>query len=615
MRLTNKLRNVDIEPRSRFIYLLKSMFGLSVILVCFSFSWASPIQKRTFTFQELNLLSEDLLLKGVGPKQDFYIPTLPQLESGTVRLKILTAPYLREDSTITFLIDDIPYKTYKLNELPPEVDIPIYRKKNRDFMKVSLLGNFRISNNICEDVFSDRIYLIIKKDSQVEFRYTSYKNIREFLLDYDNIYCTNDPRVIPFAYQFCKQSPIPCKFKWTQEPSCKSIKLSSGNELELKNNTLYIPLQSVVALEEGVFVPYLFGSPQDIKSAQRQIEEPYSELSLRDLGLKTVSVEGAGNISYTIPLDTSKMGGLPDRLYLKLHIAHTPIPKKDRAELRIYLNSELMNAYPLEGSGKKSFHIEIPTQGLKYGTNYISINMVLFGGSSESCSGTIVNSVLTVFEDSYFYWNSLRNNPKSISDFLRSLNGYVALVVKDQNFYPYVLKFLSELSLYNKNIKSVDINPEDLSKYDFVISFVSPTDTKGNIIDLSKGDFEIVNPLTQKIIFSSVPSEYFSVITLNEFEGKPALVFSYYEQYSGIEPLFLYSLRDMLELSGNTAIASENFIASYEVGKKLRVEYKSQKDFRYYWNKYKIWIVLLLAVPITLFLSYVYRRLTRRSIT
>jgi hypothetical protein len=614
MRLTKKLRNVDRELRGRFIYLLKRIFGLSVIFVCLSFSWASPIQKRIFTFQELNLLSQDLLLKGVGPKQDFYIPTLPQLESGKVRLKILTAPYLREESTITFLIDDIPYKTYKVNELPPEVEIPIYRKNNRDFMKVSLSGNLRISNNICEDTFSDRIYLIIKKDSQVEFEYTSYKNIREFLLDYDNIYCTNDPRVIPFAYQFCKQSPIPCKFQWTQEPSCKSIKFSSGNDLELKNNTLYIPLQGVVALEEDVFVPYLFGSSQNVKSAQRQIKELSSELSLRDLGLKTVSVEGAGKIGYTIPLDTSKMGGLPDRLYLKLHIAHTPIPKGDHAELRIYLNSELINAYPLDGSGGKSFDIGIPTQGLKYGANYISIDMVLFG-SSDDCLGTIVHSALTVFEDSYFYWNSLRNNPKSISDFLSSLHGYVALVVKDRNFYPYILKFLSELSLYNKNIKSIDINPEDLSKYDFVIYFVSPTDTKGNIIDLSKGDFEIVNPLTQKIIFSSSPSESFSVITLNKFEGKPALVFSYYEQYSGIEPLFLYSLRDMLELLGNTAIASKDFIASYEVGKKLRVEYKSQKDFRYYWNKYKIWIVLLASVPITFLLLYIYRKLARRSTT
>ena len=614
MRFTNKLKNVNKELRSSVTYLLKRVFVLSVIFVCFSFSWADAIQKKIFTFQELNLLSQDLLLKGVDPKQDFYIPTLPQLESGTVRLKIVTAPYLREDSTITFLIDDIPYKTYKLNELPSEIDIPIYRKKNRDFLKLSLLGNLRISNNICEDIFSDRIYLIIKKDSQVEFRYTNYKNIREFLLDYDNIYCTNDPGIISFVYQFCKQNPIPCKFQWSQVPSCKSIKLSSDNHLELKNNTLYIPLQSVVAFEEGVFLPYLFGSSQNIKSAQRQIEEPSTELSLKDLGLKTVSVEGAGNISYTIPLDTSKMGGLPNRLYLKLHIAHTPIPKKDHAELRIYLNSELINAYLLEGRGEKSFDIEIPTQGLKYGTNYISINMVLFG-SSESCFGTIVHSVLTVFEDSYFYWNSLRNNPKSISDFLRSLHGYVALVVKDQNFYPYILKFLSELSLYNKNIESVDINPKDLSKYDFVISFVSPSDTRGDIIDLSKGDFEIINPLTQKIVFSSVPSESFSVITLNKFEGKPALVFSYYKQYSGIEPLLLYSLREMLELLGNTAVASKYFITSYEVGKKLRVEYKSQRGFRYYWNKYKIWIVLLLAVPITLFLFYVYKRLTRRSTT
>ncbi|RMH04837.1 MAG: hypothetical protein D6699_03925, partial [Aquificota bacterium] len=61
------------------------------------------------------------------------------------------------------------------------------------------------------------------------------------------------------------------------------------------------------------------------------------------------------------------------------------------------------------------------------------------------------------------------------------------------------------------------------------------------------------------------------------------------------------------------AVATKDFISSYEVGKKLRAEYIYKRGFSYYWSKYKLWIVLLLVVPATVFLAYVYRRLTRRQ--
>ncbi|QWK19757.1 MAG: cellulose biosynthesis cyclic di-GMP-binding regulatory protein BcsB [Hydrogenobacter thermophilus] len=585
-----------------------------LLLIFLSLSSVGKTAMKVFTFQELNLLSEDLLLKGVNPKYEFYIPTLTQLSEGKLTLKLRVSPYLREDSTITVLVDDIPYQTFKVNNLPPEIVIPFKRKGYRNFLKVSLLGNLRISNNICEDVFSDKIWMVLQKDSQVEFNYREFSNIREFLIDYNNAYCINSSQLIPFVYHLCKQSPVPCQVKYqvSQDMACKIIEPAQNNTLELRKDVLYVPWQASIAFERGIFPSLLLESPQDIKAVEREPEEVRREVSLKELGLSTVSVEGVGNLNYTIPLDLSRIGGLPDRLYFRLFISHTPVHKKDSMELRVYLNGRMISAYPLEGSGKNSFEIEIPTDQLGYGVNYIGINLVNFT-SADNCFGAVSHSVLTVFENSYFYWNNLRNRPETISDFFRILHGRVALLLKDEHFNAFATTLISQLGVYKKNIELIDINPPDLSKYDFVISFETPKDTQGKIIDLSKGDFEIINSLTNRSIFISGPREPFAVLMVQEVDQKPALIFSYYPSPSGIEPLFRYRFSDMLELFGNVGIVTNDFASAYEVGKKLRIEYKYEKGLSYYWNKYRLWIVLLLFVPATAFLAYVYRKLTRRT--
>lgn len=261
---------------------------LSVLL--FFISLSSALESKTYTFEKLNILSDDLVLKGINPKYDFYLPTLPQLSNGEVRLNLSFSPYLRDDSTLTVLINDIPYKTFKVREIPPLLRIPFIRKGDRDFVKVSLLGNLRVSNNVCEDVFSDKVWLVVGKNSTVEFKYDHYKNIREFLRDYDNRYCIKSPWLIPLVYQICKQNPVPCDviYQPNDEDCRKYIDEAKGDLLELKGNTLYVPLETALAFERGVFYPFLFGSPQEIKNVRRESEEVLSEVSLRDLGIDTV---------------------------------------------------------------------------------------------------------------------------------------------------------------------------------------------------------------------------------------------------------------------------------------------------------------------------------------
>lgn len=569
---------------------------------------------KTFTFRDLNLLSDDLVLKGINPRYDFYIPTLPQMVSGKVYLKIQTYPYLRKDSTITILLNNIPYETFKAGSIPPEIDIPIKRSNNNNFVKISIFGDLHITKNVCVDAFSDKSYIIVSKNSKVEFNYKEPNDIREFLIGYNNDYCIYSPTLIPFVYQMCKYDPIPCKVYYNKNiKNCKTIEPSNNNNLYLNKNTLYVPITTTTnAFENMVFPTYLFGGSELINKAVVESKNAKTEVSLKEMGIKTATIEGVSNLNYTIPIDTSKLGGIPKNLYFRLFITHTPTNKNSSEELRIYLNNNMISAYPIKGTDKNSFDIKIPTDELSYGKNYLDINLVNFD-NPDICAGNLPRLAFTIFDSSYFYWDKLKNKPKYISDFLEDIHGNVAFIIKDENFYPLTTKLATDLANYDKNISSISINPKNLSKYDFVIMFESPKDTADMPIELNKGDFEIFNPLTKKVIFSSIPSEAFTVMMVKMIDNKPTLVFSYYKDPSGINNIFKYHFSELLALAGNTAIATKDFISSYEVGQKLMIKYKYSKGLSYYWNKYKLWIILLLTIPITIFLAYTYVKLTRRK--
>ncbi|MGC9144184.1 cellulose biosynthesis cyclic di-GMP-binding regulatory protein BcsB, partial [Hydrogenobaculum sp.] len=259
---------------------------------------------KTFTFKDLNLLSDDLVLKGVNPRYDFYIPTLPQMVSGKVYLNIKTYPYLRKDSTITILLNNIPYETFKADNIPSEIDIPIKKSKN-NFVKISISGDLHISENVCVDAFSDKLYIIVSKNSKVEFNYKKPdNNIREFLIDYNNDYCIYSPTLIPFIYQMCKENPIPCKVYYNQNiKNCKKIEPSNDNNLILNKNTLYVPVATTTkAFENGIFPSYLFGEAERINKAIVENKTAKTEVSLKELGIKTTTIEGVSNLNYTIPI-------------------------------------------------------------------------------------------------------------------------------------------------------------------------------------------------------------------------------------------------------------------------------------------------------------------------
>ena len=153
------------------------------------------------------------------------------------------------------------------------------------------------------------------------------------------------------------------------------------------------------------------------------------------MGFTTTTVKGIANLTVSIPFDTGRFSGMPDKLYLRLKFANSYPYEVDKLSLRIFLNNSLIKAMNLEDGGIKSIDVEIPTNLLSYGYNKLDINLANFV-TSNNCFGAITHSILTIYDDSYFYWNAVKKEPKTISDFIKLLNGDVLIVLEDHGLIP-----------------------------------------------------------------------------------------------------------------------------------------------------------------------------------
>lgn len=99
----------------------------------------SSYQSITYTFKQFGILSEDLVLKEVYPSWSFYIPVYPGYKGGKINL-LLEAWGLGKDSYVRIYVDDIPYVSFKGNELPPAVTINLPAYQNKDFIKITIGG-------------------------------------------------------------------------------------------------------------------------------------------------------------------------------------------------------------------------------------------------------------------------------------------------------------------------------------------------------------------------------------------------------------------------------------------------------------------------------------------
>lgn len=568
-----------------------------MIFVLFSLLLALFSKDVEYSFKDLNILSSDITIEGSSPEFEFFIPYYRNLKE--LRLNIrLKAANIGSDCKIIAFVNDVPTKSLPCRDTS-SIDINILSfDVSLDFIRVKLKV-FSDQKNPC-DMLSNRVYLSVFSDSKVLIRFNEINSFEYFFKSYFHDLCIKQKELIPLAYFMNTNSKIPYKFSWGDTSQCRVIFLSTYNLIT--STYINIDPNSIKLISQG-YNSMLFGSSPiiyDVKSYSECKKKEYI-LSFDELGISDKNISFLFDGSMSFNLDTSKIGYIPKNLRLLLNINHTAFIG-DKAEFRLYTNGVLVGSYLLKGFGNKRFDFSIPSHILNWGVNKFELK-VFNSIDSKYCNGSIYPLELTIFSNSYFYWDEIYSKvPRNISDFLRGLNGRVALSIGNNELSGLVLSLFSQLPYINQNIREIIIDKE-LKNYDFLIAAEK----------WELENFEIYNPVTNEIVFKADYNKSFVFLELqNNTSSKPKL-FIYTYKTPDIRSLSKkLNINDYLKMHGNFAIIDEDFITSFDIGNKMRIRYAKNKSFSYIWKKYRLVFVILLAVIITIFFFSRYKKLTNR---
>ena len=577
--------------------------------------------------------SEDITIEGTNPYFEFFFPRYDTFAGGKAVFNLTVSPLVKEDeSNITLKINKTPVKLLKLKDVgyAPKIEFSIPNQRDKTAIRLSLEGNLKSGRTICDDINTRNIYMKIdvKNSKFYVLRDLRKRNIKNFFFDYTKSYYVSklDNDSLKLFYY------IPSTVKWVKT-DVKTI----GNESLLENKVIHSTTNGKIYV--GGSGNQLFLGNPDVISENSVKSLLVKEVNNGDLnkrkvgfedrilpfsyfGYKTTTTSGVGVLTFLVPVYTSDLGGLPDNLKMKLYISHSAIDRHDRANLEVYFNNALIYSHRLKEAvvERKGYLVEVPRDVIQAGLNKIEIK-VNYYPSSDKCIGAVPKINLTLFDDSYIYWNSEIKDADSIRDFINLVNGKVAVVVENEDLRQPASQLLKVLGQINPNIDKIDIFTDskglNTDNYDYIILFLDNKTAKSLLHDtdaplkLDKEGFTVYNPANNQVLFKFEPKNDLGFMEVVEYKGKPSLVISYIGDKSVLHGLNKLNYLNINNLLGNVALFNREDFSSFEIGRKLKVEYLSERGFEYYWDNYKVFAITVLAILIILFEIFLFKKLVR----
>lgn len=293
----------------------------------------------------------------------------------------------------------------------------------------------------------------------------------------------------------------------------------------------------------------------------------------------------------------------------------------------------MIKAAQFSGVGSiTSYTVKIPEEFLKGYNNNLNIVASYFTSRGE-CKGSIPNMTISMLDTSYFYYDNVyRKKISTVMDVMGSISGKVLVMLDNRNMLDFGIYLMDILGRFNRDIESIDViqmkhKGEVPAGYNFIIILLNPVNEQGlkAPLKLNQGRFSIVNPPTQKEVFTlegrrdnlqykeiigSAYSDSFGVFQTFDDGDSKILMLSYYKDINSLSFLKTMRKEDISRMLGNVVIFNRD-VGSYEIGGKYRVIYKDVKSIGYYWEKFKLLIVLLIGIIIIVFLYYINKKLVR----
>ncbi|GAB6065673.1 hypothetical protein JCM9492_07650 [Aquifex pyrophilus] len=563
------------------------------------------------SFKDIGFLTDDVILRGVYPSYYFYIPVYDGYKGGNVELYLRLSPELSENSYVEITLNGKPIRRFSPSTLPYPVNLKLPEKTDRDFIEIGVKGYLRHAKTICEDIYENRVYLIVEDESKLYVKYEDRGELYNAFHNYNPVYsikASQNKDFYSLAFYLSKYVNLSPKIIFNGKEGFILVYDQKAKGIIRDENKLYVSDEFINSLKEGYFPLLNVGKKVKLRMVKSYTKKEERELlTLKDMGYETFTASGIGYVPLTFTFNYTYVKGIPKKPRLRLHIAHTPVEKN--ASVNVYVNGRMINSFEVRGAGEKSY--DIPLYGTIFGDNTVSIILNDFI-SSDECYGNVPRDELTLFADSYIYWEGISREVSNVSDFIKLLSGRVLFVTDNDLYDPFLVKFLSELGKRNKNVERVDVTKkvvEPIKDYDFIVFFGK---ARAELpVSTEKGEFRIYDPLTGNLIFSSSYENDFILIQTGSYKNIPLLNIVCNGSCNRV--LGRFSFESLYKLFANVGILTAEYELAFSIGDKLKVSYELEKGIAYYWNKYKLIVLILIGLISLIFLRYVYTKLTRRE--
>lgn len=582
--------------------------------------------QRVLSLNDLGY-SKDIYLSGAVTEFNMYLPNYHGLSKARAEFLLRFAGVLDNRSTFTILVDDIPLFTnsISLTGYEPVVSFNIGHSR-ADHIKITLRGHLFITGDICYDLPTGNLWMVISNKSNIAIAAKNIDTqIANFFKTYDkdiNIVAGKEVEglnILPLIYNLNRLNSWKEVNISVNDHPVKGMKnIITGNfskDIELKDGDLLVSNNGLSLLKSDLINSFITTSISNL-NPKPVTEGKNNEISLMDMGIIGFTATGLGDLSFNVPIRFSSFSGIPRNLYMKLILNHTPVPESERAYLKVFLNGILIHANQLEGGGNiKSYNIKIPEDQLRGYNNNLNIVTSYFIGKGE-CKGSMPNLTISILDSSYFYFDGVeRQGITPVVDVMGSMSGKALIMVDNNEMLKPAVYLMDLLGKFNREITDIDVLPwkgEIPENYDFVILALNPSSINNAEVPLkvNQGKFSIVNPLSKKEILTSEYSNSFGVLQTFDKGKAKVLLLSYYKDKTALEFMKGFDKDTLSRMLGNVVIFNED-LASFDVGEKFRVEYKEIKSTGYYWDKYKLFIILIFGAFAIVFLYFIKKKIVR----
>ncbi|MCF2970142.1 cellulose biosynthesis cyclic di-GMP-binding regulatory protein BcsB [Synechococcus sp. Nb3U1] len=624
---------------------------LAAGLTCWGALPATAQREETISLQTLGY-SRSVVLQGASPEFNLGIPApIGGLDPSAsfVQLRLDPSPVLDPESTVRVLINREPVRVFSIGQLRanPVVQVPIPDlPPGERFINLSVQPFLTISGDICQDINTGNLFLIVGRDSffQVVPRIPESTVADFFRPLYNQLSLVVPADLSPesaqaalwlyslLAHQF-PETPI----LWTKgSGSGPRVVLESPDfapQLQRQGSTLRVAAspEAIRALAAEWGRPGLLSGSVPLNSAPASAPIPLgSRRSLRQLGFGDPTLRGIGTQSLLLNFDLAQLGGRPRDLALQLNAVMTSVEGRlgDRLNGLVFLNGVLLQTYNLTGRTQLNESLRLPS-GLLRRANTLELRFD-YAPSQGSCRGALTPLTLQLRGDSSaFSWSGYEAPVGELQEIPALLEGSGQLFLGDPDLLAsaaYLLGALSRLSpqplLPTLQLLSEPVSRSPLGDAAWGLIVAGPEQVDLNTPIRLGSQFEILNPLNQQAVLAVQPEDELGLLQYFLLGGKPTLWLSWWGSNPTLAERLSRSLADprtllASQMQGNvvTAYAAApdlTQVQSWDLsGQTYQVRYPDRLDWRLLLWRYRFLLVIAVALLGAGVAWSLYRRLAR----